>query len=66
MVAYRRRDTTFVRPFNSVQPDGSVKLGALAIGFCGDVIRAAQAGTTQPSNEEPDYSLPLWRRRPTH
>ena len=66
VVAYRRGDTTLVRPFISVQPVGSVNLGALAIGFCGEVIRAAKAGTTQPPNEEPDDSLPLWRRRPTH
>jgi hypothetical protein len=66
VVAYRRGDTTLVRPFSSVQPTGPANLGSLYIGFCGDVIRAARAGTTQPSNEEPDDTLTLWRRRPTH
>jgi hypothetical protein len=66
VVAYRRGDTTLVRPFSSVQPEGSANLGALYIGFCGEVIRAAKAETTQPPSEEPDDSLPLWRRRPTH
>jgi len=66
VVAYRRGDTTLVRPFNSVQLVGSGNLGALAIGLCGEVIRAAKAETTQPFNEEPDDSLPRWRRRPTH
>lgn len=66
VVAYRRGDTTLVRPFSAVQSTGPSNIGALYIGFCGDVIRAAKAGTTQPPNEEPDDSLPLWRRRPTH
>jgi len=65
VVAYRRGDTTLVRPFSSVQPGALANLGALHIGFCGEVIRAAKAETTQPPNEEPDDSLPLWRRRPT-
>jgi hypothetical protein len=66
VVAYRRGDTTLVRPFSAVQSAGPANLGALGIGFCGEAIRAAKAQTTQPSNEEPDDSLPLWRRRPTH
>lgn len=64
VVAYRRGDTTLVRPFSSVQPVGPANLGALYIGFCGEVIRAAKAETTAPPNEERDDSLPLWRRRP--
>jgi hypothetical protein len=65
VVAYRRGDTTLVRPFTSVQQVGPGNPGGLTIGFCGEVIRAAKAETTQPSNEESDDSLPLWRRRPT-
>jgi hypothetical protein len=66
VVAYRRGDTTLVRPFSAVQSARPANLGAFFIGLCGEVIRAAKAQTTQPSTEEPDDSLPLWRRRPTH
>jgi hypothetical protein len=64
VVAYRRGDTTLVRPFIAVRPEGSVHDGSLAIPFCGAAIRAAQAGTTTPRDQEKDDSLPLWRRRP--
>ena len=64
VVAYRRGDTTFVRPFVAVRPDDGVNAGHLSIPFCGDAIRTARAGTTAPSAEEPDESLPVWRRRP--
>lgn len=66
VVAYRRGDTTFVRPFDAVHPVGPANVSGLAIGFCGEASRVAKAGTTAPPNEEPDDSLPLWRRRPTH
>jgi len=65
VVAYRRGDTTLVRPFNSVRPIGPANLGGLKIGFCQDAIRTARAGVTAPSGEERDDSLPVWRRRPT-
>jgi len=66
VVAIRRGDTTFFRPFNALQgDDGSGKAGAHRIGFCGEVSRAAMTGGTAPRDEEPDDSLPLWRRRPT-
>lgn len=64
VVAYRLGDTTFVRPFVTVRNGGEVNVGSLSIQFCGDVSRAAQAGTTAPREEERDDSLPVWRRRP--
>jgi len=64
VVAYRRGDTTLVRPFVAVRPDGDVSGGSLSISFCGDASRAAQALTTAPPDEERDDSLPVWRRRP--
>ena len=66
VVAYRRADTTFFRPFNAVGATGPANLGAMAISFCGDVSRAAKTGGAAPRDEEPDDSLPLWRRRPIH
>lgn len=67
VVAIRRGDTTFFRPFNAVQPDdGTGKDTGRRIGFCGEVSRAAMTGGAGPRDEEPDDSLPLWRRRPTH
>jgi hypothetical protein len=63
VVAYRRGDTTFVRPFLAVRSAGEVNAGRLAIEFCGDAIRAAKAGLTAPREEERDDSLPVWRRR---
>jgi hypothetical protein len=63
VVAYRRGDTTFVRPFVAVRSDGEVNFGRLAIPLCGDAIRAAHAGLTAPREEEQDDSLPVWRRR---
>jgi hypothetical protein len=67
VVAIRRGDTTFFRPFNALRPDdGTGKAGAHRIGFCGEVSRAAMTGGTAPRDEEPDDTLPLWRRRPTH
>ena len=66
VVALRRGDTTLVRPFNAIQPVGPANVGGLHIAFCGEASRAAKAQTTAPPNEEPDDSLPLWRRRPTH
>ena len=64
VVAYRRGDTTLVRPFVAVRSDDSASVGSLSIPFCGDVIRAAHASTTQPRDDEKDDKLPLWRRRP--
>jgi hypothetical protein len=66
VVAYRRGDTTLVRPFVAARPEGSAPAGSLTIPFCGDAIRAAHAATTQPHDEERDASLPVWRRRPGH
>lgn len=66
VVAYRRGDTTFFRPFNAVEAHEPANLGAMAIGFCQDVMRAAQTGGAAPRDEEKDDSLPLWRRRPIH
>jgi len=67
VVAIRRGDTTFFRPFNALQADdGTGKAGAHRIGFCGEVSRAAMTGGTAPRDEEPDDTLPLWRRRPTN
>jgi hypothetical protein len=67
VVAIRRGDTTFFRPFVALQPDdGTGKAGGLGIGFCAEVSRAALTGGTAPRDEEPDDTLPLWRRRPTH
>lgn len=66
VVAYRHGDTTFFRPFNAVQATGPANLGAMSIGFCQDVSRAAHTGGAAPRDEEPDDSLPLWRRRPLH
>lgn len=63
VVAYRRRDTTFVRPFAAVRPDDDRGAGRLSIPFCGDVSRAAHAETTTIKEEERDDSLPVWRRR---
>lgn len=63
VVAYRRGDTTLVRPFVAVRPAGDVNVGHLSIPFCGDAMRAAQAGLVAPSEEERDDSLPIWRRR---
>jgi hypothetical protein len=60
VVAYRRGDTTLVRPFVAVQPS----VGSLTIPFCGDVMRTAKAATSQPRDEVRDDSLPVWRRRP--
>jgi hypothetical protein len=66
VVAIRRGDTTFFRPFNALQEDdGSGHAGGHRIGFCAEVSRAALTGGTAPREEEPDDSLPLWRRRPT-
>jgi hypothetical protein len=64
VVAYRRGDTTFVRPFVAVRPGDDRGAGRLSIPFCGDAIRTAQAGLLAPREEEPDDSLPVWRRRP--
>ena len=68
VVAIRRGDTTFYRQFNAVQlqPADSGGKGALAIPFCLDMNRAAMTGGIAPRDEEPDDTLPLWRRRPTH
>ena len=63
VVAYRRGDTTFVRPFVAIRSDGEAGDGRLAIPFCGDAMIAAHAGLTSPREEEPDDSLPVWRRR---
>ena len=67
VVAIRRGDTTFFRQFNAVQlqPADSGGRGALAIGFCLDMNRAAMTGGIAPRDEEPDDAMPLWRRRPT-
>lgn len=65
VVAYRRGDTTFFRPFAGVRPAGTENAGGLLIPFCGDVARAAQTGGAAPRDEERDDSLPVWRRRPT-
>jgi hypothetical protein len=64
VVAYRRGDTTLVRPFVAVKTDGVVNTGSLTIQFCGDITREAKAMTTTPRNGEPDDSAPVWRRRP--
>jgi hypothetical protein len=67
VVAIRRGDTTFFRPFNALHPnDGTGKEGGHRIGFCGEVSRAALTGGAAPRDEEPDDTLPLWRRRPIH
>jgi hypothetical protein len=66
VVAYRRGDTTFFRSFNAVRADRAANLGAMEIGFCGDASRASLVAASAPRDEEPDDSLPLWRRRPTH
>jgi hypothetical protein len=67
VVAIRRGDTTFFRPFDALKPDdGTGKGTAHRIGLCGDVSRAALTGGTAPYEEEPDDTLPLWRRRPMH
>jgi hypothetical protein len=63
VVAYRRGDTTLVRPFVAVRPAGDVNVGHLSIPFCGDAMRAAQAGLTATGEELRDDSLPIWRRR---
>ena len=42
VVAYRRGDTTFFRPFAGVRPAGTENAGAMLIPFCGDVARAAR------------------------
>jgi hypothetical protein len=65
VVAYRRGDTTLVRPFVSVRPTEPTNVGSLLLSFCGDAIREAKAQTTAPRDEEPDDSSPVWRRRPT-
>jgi hypothetical protein len=68
VVAIRRGDTTFFRQFNAVQlqPADSGGKGALAIPFCLDMNRVAMTGGIAPRDEEPDDTMPLWRRRPTH
>lgn len=63
VVAYRHGDTTLVRPFVAVTPAGDVNIGRLSIPFCGDAIRAAQAGLLPGNTEVPDDSSPVWRRR---
>jgi hypothetical protein len=70
VVAYRRGDSTYYRPFVSVTPRDSAARADTArvtrerIGFCGEIGRAAQARGTAPADEEPDDAPPLWRRRP--
>jgi hypothetical protein len=64
VVAYRRGDTTFFRSYDGVQSAGPANLGAMAIGFCGEASRASHVAAAAPRDEEPDDSLPLWRRRP--
>ena len=64
VVAYRRGDTALVRPFVGVRAAGDVNVAQLAIPFCGDAMRAAQAGLTRTDQEVRDDSLPVWRRRP--
>jgi hypothetical protein len=65
VVAYRRGDTTLVRPFVSVRPTEPTNVGGLLISFCGDASREAKAQTIAPGDEERDDSLPVWRQRPT-
>jgi hypothetical protein len=70
VVAYRRGDTTFYRPFTGFTPldpaarADSARVARQRITFCGDIGRAAQVGGTAPDLEEPDDAAPLWRRRP--
>src|SRR5258705_2491535 len=53
VVAIRRGDTTFFRPFNALQPDdGSGNATAHRIEFCGEGSRAAKTGGTAPRDEE--------------
>jgi hypothetical protein len=66
VVAYRRGDSTFLRPFVAVRTEGDGNGGAMSIEFCGDVSRASHVAAAGPRDEEPDDSLPLWRRRPIH
>lgn len=66
VVAYRRGDTTFLRPFVGVRADSNANGGAMSIAFCGDVSRASRVPAGGPRDEEPDDSLPIWRRRPVH
>lgn len=70
VVAYRRGDTTYYRPFLSVTPRDAAtradsgRLTRERIGFCGEIGRGAQIGGTAPAGEEPDDASPRWRRRP--
>jgi len=64
VVAFRRGDSTLFRPFVAVQPRDSSNIARDLIGFCAQAMRAARAGATAPRTEEPDHTLPLWRRRP--
>jgi len=66
VVAYRRGDTTFFRPFVALRPGESANGGAMLIEFCGDASRASHVAAGAPRDEEPDDSLPVWRRRPIH
>lgn len=78
VVAYRRGDTTFFRPFASVAafasrpgdaradaaPAEGASLEGRLIAFCGEIGRASQTHGAAPREEERDDSLPVWRRRP--
>lgn len=73
VVAYRRGDTTFYRPFVGVRPPqaeiaagDSSRVSGQRIAFCGAIGGTAQAGGTAPRDPERDDSLPVWRRRPWH
>ena len=63
VVAIRRGDTTRFRTFVAIAP-GTSNAARDLIRFCGEIMRAAGTAATAPRTEEPDDTLPPWRRRP--
>jgi hypothetical protein len=69
VVALRRGDSTFFRPFVSITlprtatAEDSARLGGQHIGFCGEIGMASQTHGTAPRTDEREDSLALWRRR---
>ena len=64
VVAFRRGDSTLFRTFVGITSSTSSDVSGEQIGFCGEPMRAARTAATAPRIEEPDDSLPMWRRRP--
>ncbi len=73
VVALRRGDSTFFRPYVAVDPaspEGAAtpadagSLGARRIEFCGEIGRTAQTQGVAPREPDGEDTLSIWRRRP--